>query len=686
MDTFVRRFFNEFEAPGADMVYNNRLSTRTFIRAALTVKDDEVAQNRFFYSSQPMTTLGKMDANINTTLTSLDGLTRQYLTPEGTINTNMVGEELRQTSGMIPTNLQGHIQTMSHWNWADNHTTLLLNMLRFTFIRRMTSSVSNINTNLGTYNDGHVSINMDQFWGTEYPATFDFGREWPGGNADANYPDYVRLNESAPTYDYSAVDLRGLSAVQARYVLLMLGSWRRRSRLRADFATARLIDNVYYRSDMAIPSLDDWIVEENPRGPVAAAPEVIGWQQSWSALKTYVTQNRLYDHFSTALYLFCASFYQYEPVTAESVYWLALDWNLSLPKFSSIRGRYSFLNEGEAALVSHRALSEWGYISGSLEKINLMALTFSQAYLCGLAVRPIRRGLEDKPMDMFHSEVEFYNTASMISAAAAELIRGEVPLSGMTGVYIYCYEKFDEFDETRRIRIMETELGDEMDGYHIETRETDTGNVLEVVTPYLTFPGFPTLLVPLDPFPFNSPLSLSGRVTSDDLEICRNNARVLPREMWSLANIGRLCGYDSVVRISTDTVGPSEYFGPNDVSFVWPVLIDEGQTEEKIAFNGYDMRDAHFVDLPPIWTRFFRGKSFEYNIRVMQRGVSQTFAGDRRNIEEAGPPNTFVRDTTVTYNIPDGVKRLKGYISRDSSGFRFAGDVQGGVIPPGPEA
>nr|WLJ58891.1 putative coat protein [Areca palm latent virus 1] len=683
MDTFVKRFFTQFEAPGAEFIYDNRLTINTYARCGLQVSDDDVKQNRFFHCVQPMTVLGIMTAHIGSGAGSLDGLTRQYITPEGGMNLTALADTLKLTGGMQTYLLSSHVGVMHHWDWSDNHTSLLVNMLRYCMIQKIHETAGTVQAEFHNYNDGHVDINMNQYWPADYQTGADYNNEWPGGTEDLSYPNYLYLSESVPTTPASAVDLRGMTQNQARFTLLMLAQWRRRSKLRLDFSTPKLVEDVYYRADAMIPNLDAWLAEPVPGEPRVYPPPIPTSDICWQAIKQYVTQNRLYDHFSTALYIIAGCMYQFVPSTAESVYWLSIDWKVSLPTFRSIRGRYTCLNEGEAALVSHRALSEWGYIGGKLEKIHLMALTFSQACLTGLAIRSIRKGLEDNPQDLYTSEMDFYQTSNFYSAAAAEAIRSEVPLPGMSGVYIYANEDFDIINRGRYIPI-ENLVGTELNGYSTQVRRCGEIDRLTLNVPYLTYGGFPTLIVPLNPCSYNTPFNLKGCIDASKLNITRTGTHVKPREMWEIANLARLCGYDTNIRHGYPFVGPSRYFAPNNISFVWPVLVGPDDTEYEIKFEKMLERENNFINLPPIYNRFFRGKKVDYYIRIMQRGVSRSLNTDRFDIEDYGGEVRLRRDTTVTYNIPEGVAKLRGYILRQEQGFRFVGPVQGGVIPSQP--
>ncbi|ALX17419.1 putative coat protein [Panax notoginseng virus A] len=745
MDSFVRQFFPDFNSPGVDFNFDSDLKTHTYMGCGLRVYDGHIDQNRHFHSFQPMTPLGHYDCEFTGGSTSLDGLTKNYLTPEGTVDLTALADTLKGSAGLQTALLSAHVSHMLHWSWADNHVALLFNMFRYVMIERIREAAGSLVGKLGLYEDGHIGIDMDQFWKESYPE--DGGdRCWPGGGDDLSYPDYIRLTATTPSTGDWALDLRGMSARDARFVLLMLGSWKRRSRLRLDCSTPRLCDNVLYRSSVEVTNITDWISDKDKQAP----PRTLSSSEAWRALKLYVTQNRLYDHFSATLYTISTMMYQFVPATAEATNWLSLHWTVNIPTFRAVRGRYEFLNEGEAALLSHRSLNEWGYINGKLEKVNLMALVFSQAYHTGLAVRGVRKGLELHPNDVFASEIDFYTSANFISAAASEATRTDTPLPGMVGIHFVTDDDFDMYNDDRKVETREND--DELlDDYHTsiskvglkkgttilvdiaDTRlekvtldqvkkkirtltiganaklkddpefelteeesmamegkmyvslSADEDDVREdrvfVHMPWYTFAGVPTMILPLSPFPYNTPFNMKGTISPELGKMDRRGFRLMSRNAWEIANLLRLCGYDARMRDGGEIAGAGTYFAPNDANMVWPVMQVPDAQDDDVILTGQIDREVQFIDLPPVYNRFFTGKKIEYSITVLKRGTATSFTDNRKDVAEWGGPVTLTREVTVTYEVPESVSRLRAYISRNESGFRFVDNAPAGVIP-----
>jgi len=190
--------------------------------------------------------------------------------------------------------------------------------------------------------------------------------------------------------------------------------------------------------------------------------------------------NRVYDHFSTALYLLTFCTYQFLPPVPEAAVWMGFKWKVQLPRFASIRGRYGQLLDGEAALASHRALGEWGFFNNKMEKINLACLLVAQAFQTGCAVRALRRSFEVDPTDLDKTMAYFYNPSKFSSVAVAEAIRGSFPIPRMLGAEYTGGPVFDDAG-TFEVELIELPAGDGIE-YYTTTRDTSRKTVRKVST------------------------------------------------------------------------------------------------------------------------------------------------------------------------------------------------------------
>ncbi|GAB2300894.1 hypothetical protein Dimus_034931 [Dionaea muscipula] len=725
MDQFAMHFFPQFAGPGVPFKSDDNGNFSTFFEGMLRVETYNMVQGRPYHSHQGMTPLGLMTAELN----------------------YCCGETVGGAEGSIN---HGTAQWYGHMalanicrNWEDNQVSLLINLLRFAFLRRLTSlkTVDNLNGSLGIYDDDHVRIDRDQWFGDEYPAQNNW--EWPGGVDVEEYPVFESIVDMAPDEDCDVIDLRFLNDEQARTVMLLTGPWRRRSRYRLDFSLPALTRRLRYRRHN-ISGLERFT--NRMETPPAGMPQLPSWTVVWNALCSYVVHNRLYGQFSVALYMVASMTYQFIPSSAEGNWWLSLRWHARLPKFYAVRGRCSFMNQGNSALASHRALSEWGYVNENMEKVNLISILFSQAYFTGLAVRAYRRAVERDPSDLFNTQSIFSNCFYFISAAATEAVRVRVPLSGMDGVYLYCQGNFEEPDDEREIlTLVDVDDIKRRPGYSLRIGRyrtqrpvmrrkervimkpaqssglRSTASLVEVTPmtpeaqspaphtqadqveepeeeeevveeyeedrvylklPWIPFAGMPNLLTPISPFgDVSTPLSLDGHIKLDTGTRTFDSWDVEAKVAWNAAHVARLCGYNIGTVNDNMYAGGDRFFAPDDVNFVWPLYLKPKRGGWTFMLNGMDSRDNHFISLPNMTTKFFNSEIVWRTI-VSSKGVAVAPFERPTLVNEYGAPARLVREMMVYANVPQGFEGPRGYISRQGEDFQFATYVPAGAIPP----
>ncbi|UTQ50480.1 MAG: coat protein [Koper totivirus 2] len=680
MDAFVQRFFAGSKRPTVPVTVSKNWTTLAWLKAGLSVSNGEMSKSRVFQVDQPMTMLGRMEATMASGASSLDGLNREFLTPEGTVNMKMLSDHLKATSGLQTHVLSAHMDLALNWDWSDNHVTLLLNMMRYAIMRHVHETHKDVEYKFEAYDDGHVQIDPNALLPAEWARLGGkWADQWPCGAVSENLPSYVHLTESTPNDHHSAIDLRACTTEEARFVLLMLGKWVRRTPVRLDFSTPLLADTIYYRARTPVSNLDDWIEPAEDGSPPVEKPTLPSAKVAWNALKSYVTSNNVFDSFSTALYILSATWYQFMPVTAEGMAWLGVDWTIHLPRFHSIRGRYKSFNDGTRALINTRALNEWAYVANDMKYANMIALTFVQAYQTGMGVRAYRLHSEEVCADLYSTQATFYHNETMISAAAAEAVRCDVPLSGMSGVYITTTEDFDTTVRGRVVPIKNT-TDDGLDGYDVITRTTRGAAAgYDLNVPAMPFAGFPTMLVPLNCFPYDSPFSLKGVIRNEDMTLKRAGWSVKPREAWHAINVARLCGYDVETQVRT-AIGSSQFFAPNDVHFVWPVMTKTDNHEVPITLKGISKRRNFFIYLPEFCSMHYKG-NIEYKVVVMNRGVAMAHKRMVAEVSDFPHIPDMSQKSSVTYVVTEAMAKLRGFIRREESDFQFVFFVQGGPIP-----
>lgn len=281
----------------------------------------------------------------------------------------------------------------------------------------------------------------------------------------------------------------------------------------------------------------------------------------------------------------CAMAYQFLLPTAEGTYWLSLEWKASLPAFHPIRGRYVLLNEGESLKVKKGALSEWNFINNQIEKVNLMALIFSQAAHTGLAVKSTRRSLEDNPSDLYNKEGDFYSAINMFSAAASECAQSQAPVSGMSDVYLYCTEDFERHSTTRHV-VTTNSAQDDLAGHDSEVVCVGEDSQVRLLVRWMPLPGAPLLLLPLNCFPYKTPFELKGKLDPADGEPHCNHWSVKWHKAWEVAHLYNLVRYSLCYSDDNGVAGPTSFISPLATHFTWPVMRKPDHQDMKARISG----------------------------------------------------------------------------------------------------
>jgi len=550
-------------------------------------------------------------------------------------------------------------------------------MLRYTMLKRFAeaSDTGDLKAGMPHYNDGHVRIDRDAVAGLNQEPGDGF--RWPGNLDEDSWPGFERTTEYAPAVITEMIDCRSLTQRQTLFVLMMTGAWKRRSKYMLDFDTPRLSAGIVYRSDHVIDMIG-WLQADAGQQQLDM-PAPLSSADAWGALAAYVGQNRLFNQFSTALYLVCGAMCQMLPATAEGQLWLTREVQLKIPQFKSVRGRFPFFNEGEAALLNHRALQEWSYINNTLERIALMGSIMAQAYQTGLAIRNIRLNIEEEPRDIYTSKLAFQKMENHYSAAMAEALRIPVPLSGMSEAYIYYSDEFDGRLADSWVQTV-TPFQTPAPGY--ESVERRNCHCLRVWT--LPMAGVPTLLLPLDSFPGLTPFALKGELDGDSMHRNKFGWHATPYQAWHWAWAARLCGYDVEISSTHMLEGAKRPYAPNESSWTWPLMVTQASQGEKLTISKLRERPNHFIELPLVHSKFFTGK-LKFSFTPMHHLVTD---GDRTNSSEICEFHGYANAlgvTNVKIDVPAGVQLLRGYIARADQDFQFVNAVQGGLIPPAPE-
>ncbi|KAL7591593.1 hypothetical protein Lser_V15G31554 [Lactuca serriola] len=262
----------------------------------------------------------------------------------------------------------------------------------------------------------------------------------------------------------------------------------------------------------------------------------------------------------------------------------------------------------------------------------------------------------------------------MISAAAAEAIHSPVPLPGMSGVFVEIQHDFDGYNTDRRIPTLNDKDDD------IETFETHVVNdTLYISAPWTTLAGVPTLLLPLNPFPYNSPFTLKGKLDKEmGRHVVRGGFRVGAPNAWLLTSIVSLSDYHIKARQFSKPCQANEYHYIDMAKMTWPVLYGPNDVGYEVVLSEQEEVPAYKckIKLPQIDNKFF-DQQVPYETSIWGRGISLSATSGRKvEVKEFhGGAAALFRGIKLHYNVNEEVREFRAFITRDELDFRHVGNA-----------
>jgi hypothetical protein len=194
--------------------------------------------------------------------------------------------------------------------------------------------------------------------------------------------------------------------------------------------------------------------------------------------------------------------------------------------------------------------------------------------------------------------------------------------------------------------------------------------------------GVPVLLLPIDPYEQTSPLSLSIKIAHDKEKKGRYGTSMNVYDAWNLAWAARICGFDTEIESKTDTIGAKRFFASNETSWTHCLQMNKVDIGTCVTVTNLIRRDHVFIELPPIHTRLFND-AVTVVLKQIDTRVCATRDSRGCRVSDYGSIGGIISMSDIRIAVPAGVTKLRGFLLRAKSDFRFVNDVQAGVIPPG---
>nr|QED43027.1 unknown [Ambrosiozyma totivirus A] len=614
--------------------------------------------NRTFGARQRFTYVGDVSPIMMTGTSSLAGVNKKYLTLEGAVNMDAVLNDVRMNTGATAQAVHAHGYNVANWSWEDNHTTLLVNLLRLYHLKKLEEDGLIGKGELPEYNDGHVRI--ANFGDVTSLDTFKLN--WPCGKNAEGYPEWALFNEVLPSIDVPYIDLRGNSVAEAEIILMMTAAWSRTSNLIIDYNLPRLCERLAYRANHPIGKPDEWIEAGMKDEDFPVPPSKL----IWNAYRKYVSHNRLFNQAFTATYILSQMMVRPFSNSAEGMIWTKATPVLALPTFKSARGRYPFLLTGEAALIQASALSDWNSIGNSPDSINTVATVLASAINIGLYARSFKAVVDGAVIDDSYDLSLFIRPETFVASALANATGFDAPLNGSDGCYIY----YDQFVDVTQINSIEATVF-EGDGYDYTPAEG-----LKVIgTPLATNPY---LIYPLATFDSANPFSGSFHIKAPH-DFVRNGARVSKYEAWCMSWALRVAGYDVECKFSNDETGLSKFYAANEDSWTaipYAALDDDVLT---VILKSQEMRRNHFVDIPNL-TRPGFGQDIDVKINLID-SYHEAKKGDRTRNHTIGAYTSLPKTAGIQVISGNDLMRTWGAVRRTKEGLTMSDTIRPAIVP-----
>jgi hypothetical protein len=211
--------------------------------------------------------------------------------------------------------------------------------------------------------------------------------------------------------------------------------------------------------------------------------------------------------------------------------------------------------------------------------------------------------------------------------------------------------------------------------------------VQHVVVPLMTFPGYPTLLVPTQPTQYPTPFTLEGVIDGNIGEMTKGTLRVSIPDAWSIESFMNSVDYHMEYDIEGEPVGAQEFTYGHTSKEVWPIVYEPEKCRARIVFTGQERAAGNKLSLPPVHSHYMRDQKIVYKYEILTRGVTDVPYSMKHNIQDYGGVTNYhgvVPTTSATY--ADHIRDMRGFFVRGPMDFRFAPYVKAGVIPSTSEA
>ncbi|KAG2734163.1 hypothetical protein G9P44_002169 [Scheffersomyces stipitis] len=562
---------------------------------------------------------------------------------DGTIDSKHIQEDLSKQLGISRATVSSHWRDAFNWTWYDNQIALLVNLLRFFYLSELSSKGAFTKGTFPKCGDSNIHVDIN--------AAFKFVDDevtwhWPGQRSGRNYPVWRYISDELPsTGEIPFVNLKGLLEEEAKIVLMMMGQWISQTNCKLDFSYPVLARQVDYRYDSRIASLEEWLSgSETSIDYQIPRPGLI-----WSALCKYVMVNRLQNQFHKAANIVAQLFLTVCPRNFEDMTWLTHPTRITLPRFGSVRGRYSILTNGIPALLEAKALEDWKEIRNNPDILFSLGIILATAFNIGLAKRDFLFSNKSLPRTEHIDVALSVSSFNFFESAVAFATGLPYPVKGREDLYL-TFPTLINPNTTYRFPISEVEM-----------QQSEKGIVCHGVP----FVGSPFVCFPLAVFEDSSPYS--GKfLLPPPLRVVQNGMIYSPLSTWKLAFICKIIGYDLYVNYDGTQYSQTERYDASDDSF-W-VRLYQGPNSTAgegiyVSFDALKRREHFLVEFN---LRTILTKQIEFDISVLSSRIESDYCSNETE-SSLNIKNIICKLPGIQVITGDDVLNFTGYIDSSKS-------------------
>jgi hypothetical protein len=506
-----------------------------------------------------------------------DGINARFFNDYGEIDERAIAETLRLKGVYRPNVIAEIAPTIASCN-SENHVTVLVNLLRFSLIKRSNPNELSFRNDDLFYEDGHLAVSYKNYLKREFNEDLEF--VFKEGIQVERFSESTVVGD-----DFYCPNIENLSTKEFNILLTLLGSIKCDYPLRLAFSTPKLVDK------LTLPF----------NSKHATHYEIVSDFSAYEVdqiVRKYIFANRVETSFDLAYLIVVTAMYAPLPRAIEANGWVSPVNQIKLPNVGSVRGLMPEMTGGQPLSRSPQKALTWMNYKQSTGRIAIHAIAACEAFYTGffevLTASP--NGIEDTLTAVGVNSTVTATPYKMFCESAAYRFGKDFDLIWLTNAGVDCYSHLLA-TEPAALSILAKVTDTELEGYDVYTTNANGEETVHVITKEVKPALFPVLSMGInDDRYFTNSLDYSSTLYVD------HSVGVLATtdsdHMNKALSILRIGGYDAVM---VDRLTGLSYrnWAANSNGQVMPMLPPKvkGKSTYIIPINTIVKRKRNWMDL-----------------------------------------------------------------------------------------